>query len=213
MTFQVLEHLDDLYGVLDYALELLVPGGVGLINVPNGRQIVEENLYHQVIAEHINYFTPESLVQMAKRAGYEIIELRAVPETIELDLYVRKPVPRSASMDQARRSQQQTLHTQLAGCRCIGVWGAGYKSPIYGSLLSKNLPIGHLFDSNSEKAGKYIGCLPVPVEPVSADALEDCDAVLIFASSYNEEIIKSLRENFQYRKKIVYFEGADVKYC
>ena len=74
MTFQVFEHLTDLYSVLNYALEILEPGGVGLINVPNGQRIVEENLYHQIIAEHVNYFTPESLATMAKRAGFDLIE-------------------------------------------------------------------------------------------------------------------------------------------
>ena len=192
MTFQVFEHLTDLYSVLNYALEILEPGGVGLINVPNGQRIVEENLYHQIIAEHVNYFTPESLATMAKRAGFDLIEIRAIPETVELDLYIRKPAPRKVSMDQTRCNQQQTLYTQLANSRCIGIWGAGGKAPIYGSLLSDDLPIAHLFDSSMEKAGKYIGNLPVPVEPVSSAALQECDVVLIFAAAYNTEIIKIL---------------------
>lgn len=213
MTFQVFEHLTDLYSVLDYAMELLEPGGVGLINVPNGQQIVEGNLYHQIIAEHVNYFTPESLFQMARRAGFEILELRAVPETIELDLYIRKPAPRRVSMDQTQANQRKALHTRLAGCRCIGIWGAGCKTLIYGNLLSEELPIVHLFDSDPEKAGKYIGSIPVPVELVSSEALYECDAVVIFASAYNGEIIRALQETLYYPGKIIYFEGSDVKEC
>ena len=95
-------------------------------------------------------------------------------------------------MDQTRCNQQQTLYTQLANSRCIGIWGAGGKAPIYGSLLSDDLPIAHLFDSSMEKAGKYIGNLPVPVEPVSSAALQEYDVVLIFAAAYNTEIIKIL---------------------
>lgn len=213
MTFQVFEHLTDLYSVLDYAFEVLEPGGAGLINVPNGQRIVEENLYHQVIAEHINYFTPESLAKMAKCSGFELIEIDAVRETVELDLYIRKPAPRAATMDQTRQCQQHALHEQLAGCRCIAVWGAGGKALIYSSLLSEDLPVAHLFDSNADKAGKYIGNLPVPVEPVSPQALQESDAVLIFASAYNTEIIKTLRQQLHYPGKIVYFEDPDVKSC
>lgn len=211
MALQVFEHMTDLYGALNYAMELLEPGGVGLINVPNGRQIIEENLYHQVIAEHVNYFTPESLLQMSIQAGFEIIELRAIPETIELDLYIRKPSLRNVSMDQTRNHQRQALHTHLIGCQHIGIWGAGYKALIYSSLLSEDLPIAHLFDSDPEKLGKYIGNLPVPVEPICLDTLLECDAIVIFASSYNNEIIKTLQKTFCYPGKIIYFDNSNVK--
>ena len=141
------------------------------------------------------------------------IELRAIPETIELDLYIRKAAPRRGSMDQTQANQRKTLHMQLADCQCIGIWGAGGKTLSYGNLLSEELAIIHLFDSAPEKTGKYIGSIPVPVESVSLEAVYECDAVVIFATAYNVEIIKALQETFHYPGKIIYFESSDVKEC
>lgn len=207
MTFQVFHMLVDLYSVLDYAFEVLEPDGVGLINVPNGQRIVQKNLYHQVVGELINYFTPYSLAVMARKAGFEIIQIEDISETVELDLYVRKPGGRK-TFEQAKRDQQH-----LQGCTSIAIWGAGSKAPVYSHLLQEENPIHYLLDSSKEKIGRYIGNIPVPVQAVSKEALQNSDAIVIFASSYNKEITEKLKHEFNYTGKIIYFEDQIVKYC
>ncbi len=77
--------MEQLQEAVRYAYDILNEGGVGLINVPNGQQIFEEGLYHQINWEHINYFTPYSLALLCNSAGFEILLLESDYEAIELD--------------------------------------------------------------------------------------------------------------------------------
>ncbi len=93
MSHQVFEHLENPLETLQAVYNVLQPGGVGLINVPDGGKIMEEKLYHQILAEHVQYYTPFSLASLARLAGFEILEIRRDPEAIELDIYLKKPDP------------------------------------------------------------------------------------------------------------------------
>lgn len=208
-AFQVFEHLEDLYMVLDYAFELLEPGGVGLINVPNGQRILNEGLYHQLTFEHINYFTSYSLCTMSKRAGFEVIELENIPETIEFDLYIQKP-KEYISFHERRAAQKKRLAQLLSPYQSVTVWGAGAKSSQYAEILPDRNMVKHLLDFSAEKAGKFVTGIPVPVEQVSEQTVRNSPVIVIFASSYNEEIIQRLRKNEGYQGEIIYFEGTNV---
>ncbi len=207
-SFQVLEHLSDLYGVLDYAFDILEPGGVGLINIPDGQKIMDESLYHQLTFEHINYFSLYSASEMAHKAGFEIIEIERVPQTIELDIYVKKPM-RSIGFYNTFLAQQKKLTQVLTAYQSVVVWGAGAKSAKYAALLEDSSIVGHLVDSNAKKVGLYVSGINCPVEMASAEIVNNCPAVLVFASSYNEEIVNRLREEFGYTGDIILFSNEN----
>lgn len=208
--FQVFEHLDDLYAVLNAAYDILEPGGVGLVNVPNGQEIVWQGYYHQVLAEHVNYFSPYSLAVMAHQAGFDVIEVESVADTIELDLYIRKQdaLPK---MNEQKQRQMKLLTRLLEGHSVISIWGAGAKAHIYSALLDQTIKISHLMDGSPSNIGKYISGISIPIEPVSQRAVQESDVIVIFASSYNDEIIKSLRERHHYQGAIIYFDGETIK--
>lgn len=208
-AFQLFEHLEDPYSVLDYAFEILEPGGVGLINIPNGQRILAEGLYHQLTFEHINYFTAYSVCDMAKRAGFEIIELENIPETIEYDLYIRKPKTH-VSFYERKSAQKERLAQLLSPYQSVTVWGAGAKSAKYTELLPDRSMVAHLVDSSPGKIGGFVSGIPVPVEQVTAEIIQNSPVILIFASSYNTEIIQRLRKDENYRGEIIYFEKTDV---
>ena len=70
--------------------------------------------------------------------------------------------------------------------------------------------VKHLLDFSAEKAGKFVTGIPVPVEQVSEQTVRNSPVIVIFASSYNEEIIQRLRKNEGYQGEIIYFEGTNV---
>lgn len=209
ICFQVFEHLSDLYLVLDYAYELLEPGGVGLINVPNGQRIIYESLYHQLTCEHINYFSPYSLAMLAKKSGFDILEIEDIKSTLELDLYIRKPKEPTGFSNMRERQRKQLQHI-INNNKDISIWGAGAKGQIYNQLLDKTNQIKHIWDSSPEKKGLYVSGIDIQIEMVSQSAIDESDIIIIFASSYNKEIIHDLRKKYGYKNKIVYFDGEDV---
>lgn len=207
-TFQVFEHLEHVKDVLDYAYDILVDGGVGLINVPNGQQILEQGLYHQIHWEHINYFTPYSLALLCKNAGFDILFLESDYAAIELNIYVKKS-SHHISLDACRNNLKQQLHQALSECRTFAVYGAGAKTVSYSDLIEQEKLL-HVFDSDQTKAGKYVAGLHLPVEQATRQACAECDAIIIFASSYNREIIAMLTE-IGFTGNILYFEGNKLR--
>lgn len=83
---EVLEHVADPAQLCRLARDLLVPGGVLCIVVPNDynrlQQLVRERLgfepYWLAPPHHINYFTFASLDGLLERSGFEIVEHQAM---------------------------------------------------------------------------------------------------------------------------------------
>lgn len=67
-----------------------------------------------------------------------------------------------------------------------------------------------MFDSDQTKAGKYVAGLHLPVEQATRQACAECDAIIIFATSYNREIIAMLTE-IGFTGNILYFEGNKLR--
>jgi len=75
--FEVLEHLDDPLQTLLVLRERLTPGGVMIVEVPDatGVDTISDRPSYYTIhpLEHINAFTPQTLVGMLRRAGFHPI--------------------------------------------------------------------------------------------------------------------------------------------
>lgn len=65
-------------------------------------------------------------------------------------------------------------------------------------------------DSSEDKIGLYINGIDLQIEKVQQSIIDESDAIIIFASSYNKEIMDNLRNTYGYAKVIVYFEGEEV---
>lgn len=77
----VLEHVLDPRAVLWHIRELLVPGGVLCLVVPNEFNSLQRRLYKwgysPLHPHHVNYFTQESLTRLVEGAGFEVVEITA----------------------------------------------------------------------------------------------------------------------------------------
>ncbi len=202
MMFQVMEHIDDIYEILRYAYEILEDKGVGLINVPNGQQIMDEGDLSQIILEHIHYYTPFSLAYAANKMGFHIERILPDKKAKEIDVYIRKN-EMIRSFNQCFCEGKETLKNCTRGSASLAIYGAGAKAHIYSEMIEKD-KVKHVFDSDESKVGKYISGIDIPVEEISKEKLNSCDAVVIFASSYNQEIINKLLVEYRYEGEIVY---------
>lgn len=80
MTFwAVAEHLSEPKRFLEQAHSLLKPGGLCFVLVPNLRSLAMRLLgakYRYVYAQHLNYFSAETLKQIGRRAGFAVVSTR-----------------------------------------------------------------------------------------------------------------------------------------
>jgi SAM-dependent methyltransferase len=147
--------------------------------VPNARFILEELSVWDVIYEHCNYFSRESLGCAFRRAGFEVIRLeesyggqflaleaRLAPETAQ----GAEGVPfMEDTGDLARRVGEFASHVEarsrewearLEGCRREGqkvvVWGGGAKTVSFVNMLPNGDLISDVVDINPNKQGLFI---------------------------------------------------------
>lgn len=206
-TFQVLEHIEDIDLMLKCAYEMLEENGVGLINVPNGEQILKNGLYHQILLEHINYYSPQSLITAVEKNGFEVLDIVLDRETIEIDLYIKKSKP--VLLEDVKKKMSNCLNILLKKYSDIGVYGGGAKSAFYSSIIDTK-KVKYIFDSDIKKSGTYISGINKKIEKLEKNIMGECEAIIIFASSYNDEIIEKLKKN-DYKGDIIIFEGNEVK--
>lgn len=127
----VLEHLDEPRAFLARAASLLKPGGHCFVLVPNLDSLAIRILgsrYRYVMAEHMNYFSRQTLLQLARHVPeLEVVDLRSThfnPVVIWQDW--RSPqerVPDAARAALLRRTTRWKQSTALAPVRwaCSGV--------------------------------------------------------------------------------------------
>lgn len=71
--FEVVEHLEDFSAVIDEACELLRPGGLLIVSVPNNRMFWRPRLDGP--PHHLSRFSPESLRRLARRHCLSVVSL------------------------------------------------------------------------------------------------------------------------------------------
>jgi len=87
-NFEVIEHLFDPEAFLRATLKLLRPGGFLILTCPNIAGFETQTLkqYSDTIDhEHLNYFSPASLGQLARRVGFEVVTSHT-PGVLDVDI-------------------------------------------------------------------------------------------------------------------------------
>ncbi len=207
-AFQVFEHLTDPRSVLRYALECMSDSAIGLLNVPNGQQILETAQYTQVITQHVNYYTPQSMTALVKSAGGELVSVELEPDTMEMNCFFRKK-REYPSLETVAQQHRREILRMCEGKR-VAVWGTGRKGPAYANLM-KGLPMMFLFDSDEKKTGYYMANVARSIELPSKEKLAQVDIVVIFASAYTDVIVRALREQYGYHGEILSLETEHVR--
>ncbi len=88
--FQVLEHISEFKKIVNSCFELLKPGGVLVISVPNGATLFEyERLTGcpDMIPGHVNKFSPKALNLVLEGAGFASISNMVEPSGVRRWLY------------------------------------------------------------------------------------------------------------------------------
>jgi novobiocin biosynthesis protein NovU/D-mycarose 3-C-methyltransferase len=73
-----LEHVPDISGLTQGLAEVLAPGGLSFIEVPDTDWVVSELFAHEIWDEHITYFRAGSLARLVRKAGLAPIRLERI---------------------------------------------------------------------------------------------------------------------------------------
>ena len=211
VSFQVLEHVVDVNGFVKAFHKYMKDDGIGVINVPNGNEVFIKPCFSQIVMQHVNYFSIYSLVALLNYNGFEILEIDNDISKYEITVYFRK-VKKEKNICACIDDLKHTLNNELCEYYKIAVWGAGGRAASYAGLLQKKIKknILHIFDNDEKKHNGYIAGLDISIEKPNKNKIKEMQAIIIFASAYNQEIIKELNELYEYDGKIIYIENDKI---
>ena len=179
-----LEHAHDAAEFLEACHEMLVPGGILVIEVPDCSQAFRDLDVTVVWEEHVLYFTERTLLQGLSAAGFETLYFQRVPDPLEdrlvwigrtvhstkADNSTSAIVPTDADVGRFAEQwpqQREAIRAWANGIRQDGgrlaVFGAGHRACTLIDIMGLAGFLDCVIDDSAEKqAFRFpVGCLPI----------------------------------------------------
>jgi len=214
----VLEHLVEPGDALALIRNTLADDGVLYIEVPN--LIHHIHLPGYFAFEHVNYFTPVTLTNLAQRAGFDVETLDQFDNAGFKSSYpvmgatlrkTNKSFSLASDVVAARAVMQDyrlhvpgtlaRLNDRINHALChtrpgrLAIWGAGiHTSQLMSDTVLAGVPLQCIYDNNIKKAGQTLNGVPICVFPADPeDARAEVDGILISSLAFEDEIFDQLR--------------------
>jgi SAM-dependent methyltransferase len=214
--YNFLEHADDPRGFLRAIAASLKPGSCGVIEVPNFERQRSEGRAADYIADHLSYFDARTLRAVLLIAGFDVLSLTEVRGGENLEAIVRRaPEPAitrdGALLDSARKMLRQFFASWKGKGAPAVAWGASHQAlTLYAGLSESERP-RVILDGAAFKQGMYAPATAIPVVAPSVETLAGAGAVLVVASGFETEIVKSLRGKLGFGGEIWTVQGSDLR--
>jgi len=221
----VLAHVADTNGFVEGMATLLKDDGVGVIECPYVKDLIDHGEFDTIYHEHLCYFSVTALKALFGRHGLYIT--RVVPLAIHggsLRVFVEKQDRPERSVQEYLESEQRLgmdrldyyadfsnrvnqirteLNELLQGLKERKARIVGYGAAAKGTIMLNYVGIGQetldfVVDRNTHKQGRYIPGVRLPIAPPERVLAEQPDYVLILPWNFKDEIIAQQAE---YRRR------------
>lgn len=190
----VLEHVEDVGGLLADIHDALQPGGALLVEVPAFEKTVEGRRAYDFCLDHVSYFSAASLALALERAGFTSVEVHRIVDGEMLVATARTPGHRRPPADWVGAWAGQFLRfarERLPRGQTIDLWGAGPKclgllAEIHGEGVRR------VVDSDPLKSGGFTPAPRLPIVSPEEFMVDPSSAVVITAWSFRDEIAREL---------------------
>jgi SAM-dependent methyltransferase len=181
--------------------------------VPNVRFILERLSVWDIIYEHCNYFSRESLGAIFQRQGFDILRLEESYDAQYLSIEARLGDEQSPaiSSDEAKTlaavvatfrtkldERSDDWHRRLEGYRSMDakvvIWGAGAKSVSFLNMLQISSEISYVVDINPHKHGKHLPGTGQRIVSPEFLAQYDPQVVILMNPIYRSEVYEQLQK-------------------
>jgi hypothetical protein len=176
--------------------------GTGFIEIPNGAKTVYNQRYFDIFTDHVNYFTPASLAKLAQECGFIVVSVEETFGGDYLECYMKKDV-NERNIQQKRTNDLNFIKEQVKNYKNIGAFGAGAKGYVILTALDSELPLKFIFDNDPHKHGRFLPNTLTPISEPNASDIENLDLIIIFAASYQDEIINNLKNKYNFNGDII----------
>lgn len=198
-SFNFLEHWPDPSAVIRTISANTTQDVIGLVEVPNFDMILDKSLFSEFIADHLSYFTADTLKFLLNLNGFEVIDCSSIWHDYILSAVVRKrrgidtgPFSKSLMTIEREIFSFLSRHDEKG----VAIWGAGHQALATISLLGIANKIRYVVDSAPFKQGLYTPASHLPIYAPAHLREEPVGAVLIMAAGFSGEVATTLRDDF-----------------
>jgi SAM-dependent methyltransferase len=199
---QVFEHLPNPKETLTKIYEMINNGGVGFIEIPNGAKTIYNKRYYDIFTDHVNYFTPTSLSKLAEECGFVVVKVEETFGGDYLECYLKKE-ENALSIEQKRTFDLNFIKDNIKNYKNIGAFGAGAKGYAILTALGNEPSLKFVFDDDPNKQGKYLPNITTPITLPNSEDISGLDLIIIFAASYQDEIISNLKNKYNFSGDVI----------
>ena len=215
----VIEHLHDPVKMLEKANTILKDDGYVCLELQDVSKM-NSDLITYFYFEHLFYFTPDSISNLVKKAGFEVTALEQTLNPLDSDSpysVIRILAKKKNSANAEFTSDFQTMDrevsdyfvnlrskydekTNLTKIRdylaqssdTVAIWGASWHTVFVQKTLGFDFDVDYYIDSNEEKIGtKYLGKEVVASSQIGEKGIKD---VIISSQAFENEIYGQLCE-------------------
>ena len=205
LILNFLEHLPDQRATLRGIFNNLTDDGMGFVEVPNFDMIVRQKLFSEFTADHLFYFTRDTLSTTLSRNGFDIVECSEEWYGYIISAIVKKRPRLDLSQfrdTQTRLTAELSEYVHRFNEKRVAIWGAGHQAFALMSMMDVVHRIRYVVDSATFKQGKYTPATHLPIVAPAALESDPVDAVIVMAASYSDEVAGIVREKFGSRMDV-----------
>jgi len=209
-----LEHMPDPQGALQAIHAQLANDAVGIVEVPNFDMVIRNKLFAEFIADHLLYFTRDTLTFLLQRSGFEILAHNELRNDYVLSATVRKRHAHNLSAFHATQARiTREIHQFIDGFTpgSVAVWGAGHQALAMISLAGIGKKIRYIVDSAPFKQGKFTPASHLPVFPPERLDESPVTAIIVMAASYSDEVAAMIRTRFGQRMRLAILRESHLQ--
>lgn len=208
-----LEHLPDPRSILAGIRRNLRGGGIGLVEVPNFELIVRDQMYSEFIADHLFYFSKDSLRKAIEINGFEVLECEETWHSYTLTAVVRMRQPLTAFKIQQYGEKLTVAFAEYIGRYAdnqVAIWGAGHQAFTIMALADLGGKIKYVVDSAPFKQGKFTPTTHLPIVAPDQFFVDCPSAVVVIGGSYTKEIVSTIRNQIRTELDIAIVDGSSL---
>lgn len=199
-SFNYLEHQPDSRAFLLKCNALLSPGGRLLLTVPNLDYLLSSRSGHEFVADHLVYFTVNSLETALRITGFQLLDLTIINNQYDIQVLAKKrersPIQAASDeVDHLVNKLNAKLRAFAAAGKTVAIWGAGHRTLALISLAEHQL-IHCIIDSAKFKHHKFSPISHLEILPPETLHDEHCgiDVILVMVPGiYPAEVVRRIR--------------------
>jgi len=209
-----LEHQPNVGLFVEKFYDVLTPDGVVYVSVPNLDYLLGKACLYEFVADHLVYFTKNSLRQLFASKGFEILIEYEKNNGNDLVLVARKRIKPDYTNIETKafkiiNSVKNVVeyHSKLG--KKIAVWGAGHRALAL-MAMANLVEIDAIVDSADFKQGKYSPILHKKI--ISPDIFFNSDydvLVLMLPGAFNDQVASLIKDK-GLTCKVILFNDVEI---